>query len=340
MTEQTDPTMTEAEAAEFHGAMEKAQVYALWEHWDGRYATEPEPPCLWPWESIQPLMQTAVGAMTMDQAAERRVLCLANRDLDENAFAISPHFAINVQILAPGEHAAPHRHSIHALRFVLAGGSTTIVDGKRCPMDPGDMILTPAWTWHEHLHDGTEPAIWVDVLDSPIHRHFDTVGWESGPTNEIPDRIPDTAFHTPGLTPAGETGNDHHSSMFHYPWVSAVEALVAVPAAVDGSRLLRYTDPVTGAAVMNRLDCYLLGLDKGVETIRRRSTANVACVVADGAGTTRVGEETVTWQKNDIFTLPHGNWISHCATSEAKLFMVSDREILRRLDLLHDEVEG
>jgi gentisate 1,2-dioxygenase len=129
-----------------------------------------------------------------------------------------------------------------------------------------------------------------------------------------------------------------YSPLFRYPWESAVRALNALPPAADGSRSLRYTNPVTGGAVMATLDCYLLGLEKGRETRRQRSNANIACVVAEGEGRSTIGEHTVDWGKNDIFTLPQGQWSTHKAASAgAKLFQITDREILHRLDLLREE---
>ncbi len=38
-----------------------------------------------------------------------------------------------------------------------------------------------------------------------------------------------------------------------------------------------------------------------------------------------------------MFSLPHGNWISHSADETATLFLVSDRDALRRLDLLKEQ---
>jgi gentisate 1,2-dioxygenase len=36
--------------------------------------------------------------------------------------------------------------------------------------------------------------------------------------------------------------------------------------------------------------------------------------------------------------MPHGNWIAHAAEGgPARLFVVSDRDVLRRLDLLKEE---
>ncbi|MDP6175345.1 MAG: cupin domain-containing protein [Rhodospirillales bacterium] len=340
MASEGESRLSAEESAKFHSAMEEARVFALWEQWEGRYAHDPEPPFLWPWKTMEPILNTSINATTHEEGATRRVLCMNRPSNHDRPDGMSDHFTLNLQILAPGEHAPPHRHSIHALRFVLAGGATTVVDGKRCAMDEGDMIITPAWTWHEHLHEGNEPSVWVDGLDVPTHRHYDTGALELGPTNNIPERIPDTAFQASGFTPLGETGAQGHSPMFRYPWTEATKALAAVPEGKDGSRMLRYTDPVTGGAIMNRLDCYLQGLAKGQETIATRSTANFGIVVAEGSGSSRVGESTVHWEKNDVFSVPHGNWLSHTANdSDTKLFMVTDREILRRLELLNEETK-
>jgi gentisate 1,2-dioxygenase len=58
---------------------------------------------------------------------------------------------------------------MNALRFVIEGkGASTIVDGKDCPMEEGDLVITPGWTWHEHVHRGDAPIIWLDALDAPM----------------------------------------------------------------------------------------------------------------------------------------------------------------------------
>lgn len=329
-----------AEQDAFHTAMDAASVEALWEIFEGRYGGEPEPTHIWSWSDLEPLFSHAVQGTQMEDAAQRRVLCLKNPNYDGDSPAISHHFSVNLQILMPGEHAAPHRHSIHAMRFVLEGGAVTTVDGKECIMERGDLVLTPAWAWHEHNHPGTERAVWVDILDVPMHRYFDTAGWENGPVRDMPERTPDSAYQAPGMIPEGEVGHGDHSLMYRYPWENAVRALDASSAEDDGSRLLRYVNPASGGSVMNRLDVYLLGLTKGKATTPGRSTANAACVVAEGAGKTKVGDNEISWSKNDIFTLPHGNWITHTASDpDTKLFVATDREVLRRLELLQEEVQ-
>ena len=57
--------------------------------------------------------------------------------------------------------------------------------------------------------------------------------------------------------------------------------------------------------------------------------------VVEGKGTSRIGDKTISWGPKDIFSMPHNNWITHQAeTDKAVLFLVTDRDTLKRLDLL------
>ena len=326
---------------EFHAAMRAANVSALWERPD-RPNTPVEIAQVWPWETIEPLIDEAVGATNMDNA-ERRVLVLHNPALQERGlYGASKTLSVNLQVLMPGERARPHRHTMAALRFVLEGtGAVTMVDGKACPMERGDMILTPGWTWHEHVHEGNERSVWIDALDVPLHLFLDNGVFEPGPPHDVPDLAPDSAFSAPGLTPEAPSDGLAYSPMFRYPWQATVDALAAMPRGADGSRMLRYTDPTTGGAAMTTIDCYVLGLDKGSATSPYRTNSSAVCVVVDGAGTTDVDGTTLTWRENDVFALPHGAWISHTASNdETRLFQVSDREILHRMGLLREEIQS
>ena len=323
--------------SDFHARMKAAEVLALWEL--GHDAEAPEPPHLWRWQAMSPLLDASVRETNMDNA-ERRVLVLNNpAHAGTEHFGAARNLAVCLQILMPGERARPHRHTMHALRFVLeADRVTTIVEGKRCEMLPGDMVLTPGMCWHEHEHRGKGRAVWVDALDVPFQAYLKNPVFEPGPAHDLVPLPPDEAFGGAGLVTSTPMVTTAYSPLFRYPWQSAVQALEALPPVADGSRRLRYTNPVTGGAVMSTLDCYLLGLEKGRPTRGVRSNANAACVVAEGEGTSTIGEQRLRWEKNDIFTLPHGQWASHQAASAgAKLFQITDREILRRLDLLREE---
>lgn len=324
---------------DFHAAMAAASVTALWERVE-RVNAPLEPAHIWYWETMDPLLDSAVEATGMD-SAERRVLTLNNpayADIGRNC-AIT-NLSVNLQVLMPGERARPHRHSMNALRFVVEGDdAVTVVDGKPCPMRPGDMVLTPAWTWHEHVHEGQGRSVWVDALDVPFVEYLEACIFEPGPPYDVPELPPDPAYAAPGLTPESSWEGAAYSPMFRYPWDTAAAALAAMPVGPDGSRRMRYANPMTGGPALATLDCYLRALTKGQQTRARRSNANTACVVVEGEGSSTIGDDTLSWGPKDIFTVPRAQWASHTATSiGATLFEITDREILDRLHLLREEV--
>jgi len=241
--------------------------------------------------------------------------------------------------LLPGEKARPHRHTMNALRFVLEGsGGVTVVDGKPCPMEEGDLILTPAWTWHEHMHQGTAPIMWLDALDVPLHHYMGTGAFQPGPAADLPDTVADAAFAVANVVPDTAYATKDYSPVFRYPYASAATAVAAAPPARDGSRRVRYINPLTGGTGMALMDCFLVQLDPGTTTLPFRTSANSVCCVVEGAGESQVGDQTIRWKKRDIFTLPQGNRIVHRSIGgTARLFQVSDRDIYARLGLLKEE---
>src|SRR5206468_4103624 len=79
-----------------------------------------------------------------------------------------------LQMVMPGETTPTHRHVTAALRFVMEGtGAYTAVDGERTTMHPGDFIITPSWTFHDHGNPGDGPIVWLDGLDLHIVNLFD-----------------------------------------------------------------------------------------------------------------------------------------------------------------------
>lgn len=327
--------------SDLHAGMKAASVFALWEQTD-RHNFPPEPPHLWAWKTMEPLVDLAIRATSMENA-ERRVLVLNNPSYaGTERDGATLNLGVNLQVLMPGERARPHRHTMNALRFVLEGeGATTIVEGKTCAMERGDLILTPGWTWHEHVHAGAKRSVWVDVLDVPFQRLMRTARFEPGPAHDHAVVPPDAAFAAAGLTPQSPGMEQVYSPLFRYPWASARLALEATPAGADGSRRVRYTNPVTGQATMATIDAHLVGLSAGRDTHAVRTTASSVCVALQGAGRSQIGETTLEWVQNDIFSIPHGLWASHHASiAGTVLFEISDREILRRVNLLREELRA
>ena len=197
-------------------------------------------------------------------------------------------------------------------------------------MEEGDLIITPGWTWHEHVHTGTAPIVWLDALDAPLHRYLGTDVFEPGPTHDMPDYADDAAFAVPNVVPEMDGPARPFSPVFRYPWAQAADAVRAAPAWKDGTRRVRYVNPMTGGSAMALMDCYLTQIrrrhrhDPLPHDLQRR--------LRGGGGQRHLARrrQTFTWGPKDIFSLPHGNWITHHADgARATLFVVTDRDALR-----------
>jgi len=321
---------------EDRSAWSEASVRPLWEIEQAHTVAEREPHgTLWPWRTMGPLTRRALD-LASPEVAERRVLSFIAPDARPGDFHTITNLNAALQIIAPGEKVRAHRHTPDALRFVLDGeGAVTRVDGKVAPMQFGDLVLTPGNCWHEHWHEGSSPIVWLDVLNVHTHINLGTFVFEPGPPHDVPKLPADENFGISGIIP--DVTATRYSPVFRYPLASVVAALESTPPAPDGSRRVRYVNPLTGGPVMDLLDCWMIALEPGAATRPFRTNAHGVCAVARGSGGTAVGAQTMRWEARDVFTLPSDAWISHTADEPALLFVVSDRELYRKLALLTEE---
>ena len=342
-----DQTISGDRYAGLIGALSAVHSQPLWDRYHRLTRREPsaaDKPWQWAWTDMEPLVERAAREVAM-QDAERRVLLLAHPAFPESA-ATTSTLSSGLQTLLPGEVAHAHRHTLQAIRFVIdGGGALTSVNDQRCPMFEGDLILTPAWTWHEHSHPGTGRVVWFDGLDLPLCRFLDTVFLEmAGEGRDTVDPLPTRAAPTrKGAVALSPDAFDMHStnpSRFRYARERAWRTLREASPAPDGTRLLRYVNGDSQGAVLPTLDCYLMACTRNQPTRRFRSTSNAVCVVAQGQGSSQIGGTTIHWKPRDVFTLPHWNWTSHTAASDdAVIFMMTDRELLASIGYLRDEEE-
>jgi len=136
--------------------------------------------------------------------AERRNLIMVN-PTEGNLYPTSRALVLAYQLVLPGERARTHRHTPHAGRLVLEAdeGAYTVVNGVQVPMLPGDVLLTPSWSWHGHGNSGTKPAVWIDFLDVPLVHLLDPMFFEPHPDGWAEATI--ETRDTPILFPYGET---------------------------------------------------------------------------------------------------------------------------------------
>ena len=223
----------------FYERIDKQNMTALWTVLGALITPEPRSACvpaLWRFDAIREAMLEA-GKLITAKEAERRVLVLENPGLRGQSKITTSLYA-GVQLVIPHEVAPAHRHSQSALRFVLEGkGAHTSVDGERTLMRPGDFIITPYMSWHDHGNDTDEPMFWLDGLDIPLIQMLDASFVERLGEDEQPIGKPEgdsLARYGANLLPVDERGRPATSPIFSYPYERTREALAA---AGEGRRL-------------------------------------------------------------------------------------------------------
>jgi gentisate 1,2-dioxygenase len=258
--------------------------------------------------------------------------------------------SMSLQLLMPGEVARPHRHTTVAFRFFLEGSAYTTVNGEKCVMGRGDLVLTPYMQWHDHGNESSAPAIWIDGLDFPLVRFLDAiVKQDSDVAMQTTDRSghSDRRFSSPGLRPAWvEPEEAARSSLLHYRWANTESALQRLAAAGDASPtddvIVEYVNPATGQSVFTTIGCYAQMIRPNVTTRKHRHTGHNIFHVLEGSGVTVVNDKPISWSKGDIFVVPSLHWHHHENNSgtAATLFRLTDAPTMKRLDLWWEEVEG
>src|SRR5471032_722145 len=180
------PRSQETLRKEFYSRLDKDNLTPLWEVLHALVPSEPSTGCLpalWKYADIRPFIMESGRLITAAEAI-RRVLILENPGLRGQS-SITRSLYCGLQLILPGEVAPSHRHTQSALRFIVEGsGAYTAVGGERTTMRPGDFIITPTWTWHDHGNPGNEPVVWMDGLDIPLVAMFNAGFAENGESDE------------------------------------------------------------------------------------------------------------------------------------------------------------
>ncbi len=327
-------------------ALEASRYHPLWDRYKRITPVAPQAqdrPALWRWRDFAPLAGRAAAEVPIEDV-ERRAIIMANPAFG-GATVTTSNLIGAFTVLEPGDHAVPHRHTASAIRFSThAEGACTIVNGRRLAMLPGDLVLTPPMCWHGHINASDHRTVWFDAANMPLVCSLDASFFEPGSRDAAEfwkvDAGDERLWAGAGMAVAGSAPAAGHSPKFHYPGAVTRALLDAAPAGADGARTLRYTNPLNGGAVMATLDCYAMRLTAGARTRARRSTCNMICLVVAGTGKSSVGDDTFEWGQHDVFTIPHWTWASHLArNADADLFIVSDRVVYERLELLREEIQ-
>lgn len=354
----------EAAIKDLYADLERNDLEALWRINTKLMPFAPKPRTQlyrWDYKTLIGLAARAGELVPIDRGGDRRVLGCINPGLKDaynnNVYGATSSLWAAIQYLGPHESAPGHRHSPSALRFVVSGsGAWTTVNGEQCLMSPGDLVVTPAWAWHDHANHSDEPMVWFDGLDLPLAAYLDAQFLEFPPGDAmqavIDTHAGERTYSAPGMLPlevppvVDGSGSGPYpegvrmgprTPIMRYPYERTKGALEALRSdavhPVDGV-LLRYTDPRTGGPIMPTMDAAIQLLPGGFTGRAHRHVHSAVYQAFSGSGYSVVDGTRVDWEEGDIIALPPWSLHEHHApTSDAILFSITDAPVINAVGL-------
>ncbi len=333
----------------------------LWQVLHALVPMQPKTPCVpahWKYEQIRPFIMRSGEVITAEEAV-RRVLILENPALPGSS-SITQSLYAGLQLIMPGEVAPSHRHTQSALRFIVEGsGAYTAVNGERTTMHPGDFIITPSMTWHDHGHVGDPnshgneadvPVVWLDGLDIPLIRYLDAGFAENSSEKSQQVTIKEGASFAKfgyNMAPVRSTASPFGatSPIFSYPYERSREALHKLEQlepmdAWDGVKL-RYINPLTGGSPMPTMATFMQRLPAGFEGLPYRQTDGAIFSVVEGTGSVAIEHAGKTtkfdFSPRDHFVIPSWHTAKLSSNAGCVLFSYTDRPVQQALSIHREE---
>lgn len=241
---------------------------------------------------------------------------------------------MNVQILMPSERTEAHRNLRSETRLVVEAptGAVFVCEFEAYPMERGDVVISPPWTYHDHFNEGDAPAIFVDGYDNGYN-----------PNVNVNQKLPDGALYEAITRPEGYTRNVQGNLRttpgerpfplppMRYPWTETLTALTALreseasPDPFDGFHLMM-ASPVDGGATLPTMAWHVQLLEPRQQTLAHRHNSTTFYHVFEGEGVTTIDGERLEWHRGDIFGVPPWTWHQHenLASGDTILFSVDD----------------
>ncbi len=319
-------------------------------------ATRKAQPFLWSYKTdIEPILYRSAELVTTADS-DRRSVILVNPGLAPQRATVSTMYTA-YRLNDPNEIMPPHRHSPSAIRFGLTGkGNFTGVEGEDIVFGPGDMVLTPIDTWHNHGTVGDEPAINLSVLDLPLVETLNAVSFdhhytevENGTEVEkkkqsarFADDYSARIYGVGGAKPRFVNhvrGAGFSSPMYVYRW-EAMQSVLDRHKDWDGdpheALMVEYIDPTTGGPVFKTITFFAQMLRPGERTLPLRQTASLLVSPFIGKGYSIVNGQRFDWAEFDTLAVPGGAWCEHVNGSDTEpvyLFVASDEPAQKAFSL-------
>lgn len=314
-------------------------------------------PYMWKYKDARQKLLKLSELLTPEEA-ERRNINFVNPNLKDIPGATLPTLRGGIQLLKPGERAYTHRHTANAFRFILESpseGAFTVVQGRKLPMKPGDLVLTPNWTWHDHHNEGKSHAIWFDGLDAimafwmggAFFQEFEETSSEGyQKADKLVDEV--TARYGAGLVPGSgrsiEGVPESDNPLLYYSYDAARRSLFRLselsPGSAHEGTVLRYVNPLNGKPTFASMDTCLrlIGAKKELKSARR--TENIIFITMEGNPSFELdnGQRFET-EPFDVVALP--SWTQyHIKNGDSKpavVFSYSDKPVFEYLGFYREQ---
>lgn len=288
----------------------------------------------WRWEGIRHGLLRAGEVVTVGPSAMTGMRSVVG--VEARRFPIH----MNAQILMPGERTECHRTMRSETRLVCEAPpeAVFVCESEAFPMERGDVVVSPMWTFHDHWNPGATPAIWVDAYDDG-HYH-------GAPLNE---KLPGGALYQEVTRPDGyaartlgharrpESAPRFPLPPMRYPWHETSAALEALRQAgvadpCDGIYLM-LASPVENGPTLPTFAWHVQLLDPRQKTRAHRHNSTAFYHVFEGQGCTVIEGERLEWDAGDLFAIPAWKWHHHenAGAGDAILFSVDDWPAMKAL---------
>lgn len=248
---------------------------------------------------------------------------------------------MNAQILMPGERTEAHRNLRSETRLVVEAvpGAFFVCEFEAYPMERGDVVISPPWTFHEHYNGGSEPVIFVDGYDNGYN-----------PNVNLNERLPNGELYQAITKPEGYTrktlGHVRPSTAerpfplpsMRYPWSETQTAIAALRESgvaadpYEGLHLI-LASPVDGGPTLPTMAWQVQLLEARQKTLTHRHNSTSFYQVFEGEGFTVIEGERMEWHKGDLFCVSPWTWHHHesTASEDTILFSIDDWPGMKKL---------
>lgn len=269
---------------------------------------------------------------------------------------------MNAQILMPGERTQAHRNLRSETRLVCEApkDAVFVCEYEAYPMERGDVVISPAWTFHDHWNRDRTPAIWIDGYDNGYNPNVNVD--ERMPKEDPYEEVRKSAGYsqrTQGLArPISVTGSGVLNSKtpdpffsplppMRYPWADTHAALTALAEDDAGDPcngiMIMLASPVDGGPTLPTIAWQVQLLSKRQKTLAHRHNSTTFYFAFEGAGAVVIDGERLEYQKGDIFAVPAWTWHHHENThnDDTILFSIDDWPAMKKLGFyMKEEAKG